>query len=110
MKIRRFDRMGIYMRVKKARLDLIPPEVLYALAEAFENGAKKYGERDWELGTTRWTYNERLAAAMRHITQFRLKEDYAKDSKIHHMAHALADLAMVYVAYIRQDIGIDDRY
>ena len=34
----------------KGRCDLLPPRGLLALAKHFENGAKKYGERNWEKG------------------------------------------------------------
>lgn len=34
----------------KGRMDLIPASSLLRLAKHFEQGAKKYGERDWEKG------------------------------------------------------------
>ena len=38
------------MHEGKGRCDLLPPRALLRLARHFENGAKKYGERNWELG------------------------------------------------------------
>ncbi len=37
-------------RAGKGRFDLIPPEFLEALAQLYEAGAIKYGDRNWEKG------------------------------------------------------------
>jgi hypothetical protein len=37
-------------RTGKGRYDLIPTYPLKRLAQHYENGAKKYGDRNWELG------------------------------------------------------------
>lgn len=37
-------------REGKGRFDLIPPKPLKRLAKHYENGAKKYGDRNWQLG------------------------------------------------------------
>lgn len=34
----------------KGRFDLLPPRALLRLARHFENGAEKYGDRNWEKG------------------------------------------------------------
>ena len=34
----------------KGRCDLLPPNALLRLARHFENGSKKYGDRNWEKG------------------------------------------------------------
>ncbi len=48
----------------KGRYDLISPISLRRLARHFENGAKKYGDRNWELGQPLTRY---LDSAIRHI-------------------------------------------
>lgn len=48
----------------KGRYDLISPISLQRLAKHFENGAKKYGDRNWELGQPLTRY---LDSAIRHI-------------------------------------------
>lgn len=48
----------------KGRYDLISPISLKRLAMHFENGAKKYGDRNWELGQPLTRY---LDSAIRHI-------------------------------------------
>jgi len=34
----------------KGRMDLLPPRALFALAQVFEEGARKYSSRNWEKG------------------------------------------------------------
>lgn len=48
----------------KGRYDLISPVSLARLAKHFENGAVKYGDRNWELGQPMCRY---LDSAIRHI-------------------------------------------
>jgi hypothetical protein len=100
------------MKIDKARLDLIPPEALYAMAAAFEDGAKKRSERNWEVGTDRlnWSVLDRIAAIQRHTLRLTLGEDLAPDSGLHHAAHILANAAMLLTMYERGDLGKDDRF
>jgi len=48
----------------KGRFDLLPPYAIYRLARHFENGAKKYGNRNWEKGQPLSRY---LDSAIRHL-------------------------------------------
>jgi hypothetical protein len=48
----------------KGRYDLIPPYALYKLARHYENGAVKYGDRNWEKGQPLSRY---LDSATRHL-------------------------------------------
>lgn len=50
-------------REGKGRFDLIPSYALKRLAQHFENGAKKYDERNWEKGQPLARY---LDSAIRH--------------------------------------------
>ena len=54
-------------RQGKGRFDLISPFALTRLAVHFENGANKYGERNWEKGQPISRY---LDSAIRHIYAF----------------------------------------
>ena len=47
----------------KGRFDLIPPYALKRLAQHYENGAVKYGDRNWEKGQPLARY---LDSAIRH--------------------------------------------
>ena len=48
----------------KGRYDLLPTRALRRLAEHYENGAKKYGDRNWEKGQP---LARMLDSAMRHL-------------------------------------------
>jgi hypothetical protein len=48
----------------KGRYDLISPVFLRRLARHYENGAKKYGDRNWEKGQPVSRY---LDSAIRHL-------------------------------------------
>jgi hypothetical protein len=52
------------MHEGKGRYDLLPPEGIRRIALHFENGAKKYGDRNWEKGMPLTIY---LDSALRHI-------------------------------------------
>lgn len=51
-------------RTGKGRFDLLPPAALRRLAQHFERGAEKYGDRNWEKGQPLQSY---LDSALRHI-------------------------------------------
>lgn len=51
----------------KGRYDLLPARALHALAQHFEKGAAKYGDRNWEQGQPVSNY---LDSGLRHIFQY----------------------------------------
>jgi len=51
----------------KGRFDLIDPWALKRLAVHYENGAKKYGDRNWEKGQPSSRY---LDSALRHLNNY----------------------------------------
>lgn len=59
-------------RVGKGRFDLLPPRALRELAQHFEAGAVKYGDRNWELGQPLSRY---LDSQMRHTVLVLQGED-----------------------------------
>ena len=54
-------------REGKGRFDLISPIALMRLAQHYENGAKKYGDRNWEKGQPLSRF---LDSAARHLFRF----------------------------------------
>jgi hypothetical protein len=56
------------VREGKGRFDLLSPIALTRLAIHTENGAKKYGDRNWEKGQPLSSY---LDSALRHINKYR---------------------------------------
>lgn len=63
------------VRTGKGRYDLIPPYPLKRLAQHYENGAKKYGDRNWELGQPLSSY---LDSMIRHGQDY-LSGDRSED-------------------------------
>ncbi len=54
-------------RIGKGRFDLISPFVLERDAKHLENGARKYGDRNWEKGQPLSRYYD---SAMRHMNKY----------------------------------------
>jgi hypothetical protein len=75
----------------KPRLSLIPVEALNHMAKAFGFGADKYGRFNYRKGME---HSRLLDAALRHINAITSGEEYDPESKLHHVGHALASLAM----------------
>lgn len=80
--------------VGKGRYDLIPPEALRALAEMFEKGALKYGDRNWERGLPLDTF---IDSGMRHLVKL-MDGDDDED----HAALAMINMAMYIATRARQ--------
>lgn len=79
--------------VSKLPLHLVPPVAVGYLAMALADGAKKYGPYNWrEKRISSSVYH---AAAKRHLDAWWDGEDLAPDSKVHHLAHAMACLALI---------------
>jgi hypothetical protein len=51
------------MQLGKGRYDLLPTRAIRRLAEHYENGARKYGDRNWEKGIP---LSKMLNSAIRH--------------------------------------------
>jgi len=59
----------------KGRFDLLPPKAITRLAKHFENGAAKYGDRNWEKGINISCY---VDSALRHLFTY-LDGEYDED-------------------------------
>lgn len=77
----------------KVPLHLVPPSASHYLAEAFENGATKYGPYNWRDNPI--SVSVYYAAMKRHIDAYWDGEELASDSGVHHIAHAMACMAML---------------
>lgn len=74
----------------KARWDLMPMELLDDIANVLGNGAKRYGENNWQ--TVENGHERYFAALMRHITRYRLGQQIDPESGYSHLAHAACNL------------------
>ncbi len=91
---------------KKAPLGVVPPSLVPFVAPAMAVGANKYGPFNWRKQPVQaMTYIE---AAERHILAWVDGQENAEDTGVHHLAHALAGLAILADA-ISADNLIDNR-
>jgi hypothetical protein len=101
---------------EKERLDLIPPEAIFALGRILTYGADKYAPRNWENGMA---WGRVFGALMRHMwawwggqgptTKSFLFEDTDMETRFSHLWHAAACLVFL-IAYEERCTGTDDRY
>lgn len=79
--------------VSKVPLHLVPPSAKHYLAMALADGARKYGPYNWREAPI--SISVYKAAFERHVDAFWDGEDLAEDSGVHHLAHAMACLALM---------------
>lgn len=85
---------GLKYDTGKLQYSLIPAETLQALAEVLSFGARKYAPNNWQLvqdGERRY-----LDALYRHLQAYRLGEDVDPESGLHHLSHALTNVAFLH--------------
>jgi len=92
--------------IKKLSLSKIPPAALAHCAAAMMDGAKKYEKYNWRK--TNVEAEIYVDACLRHLTSWYDGEECAEDSKVHHLGHAMACIAILLDA-IETDTLIDDR-
>jgi hypothetical protein len=106
---------GLKFDDSKPRLDLIPPELIFAVAHVLTFGANKYADRNWELGM-KW--GRVFGASMRHLwawwggkgpstTSF-LFGELDVETGFSHLWHAACCITFL-IAYEERNIGTDDR-
>lgn len=106
---------GLKFDTDKVRFELLPPELLYATATILTFGAKKYADRNWELGMN---WSRVFGALMRHMwcwfggkgpTSKNFVFGSTDDETGHsHLWHAACCLAFL-IAYEERGTGVDDR-
>lgn len=85
---------------------LVPPVAIAHAALAHLDGNLKYGRNNWrEAGVRSSVY---VSAAMRHLMAWLEGEDWAPDSKVHHLGHAIACCNILLDA-MEAGMLIDDR-
>ena len=73
-------------RLGKGRYDLISPFAMARLATHFENGATRYGIRNWELGQPLSRYWD---SAVRHLNKYLTNKMLGVDQPEDHLAAAM---------------------
>ncbi|HYE80362.1 MAG TPA: dATP/dGTP diphosphohydrolase domain-containing protein [bacterium] len=90
---------------KLARFDLLPWDAIWALAEHFGRGARKYADRNWEKG---YGWGLSFAALHRHLAAWWGGEDIDEETGSHHLL-AVAWHALAMWWFQRHGKGTDDR-
>ena len=90
----------------KIRVDLLPSESLFAVAEVLTFGASKYGEHNWRKGMA---WSRLYAAAQRHMMKWNAGETHDEESGKNHLAHACVNLLML-LSYEKSCRELDDRF
>lgn len=67
------DGGGFRMDAGKNRIELLPPEWLWALADVMTQGSKKYPARNWEQGMD---WSSMIGCMYRHIAKFQAGQRY----------------------------------
>ena len=89
----------------KSGVDQIPVEVLLEWGDVFSYGEKKYYRNNWLKGNK---FHEFYGSALRHIFAFWEGQEMDSESGIHHLAHAIWNLAALRY-YQLHGLGEDDR-
>lgn len=89
----------------KLRLDLIPNELLEAVAKVQAFGANKYGEDNWRKGM-KWM--DCISSLKRHILAFESLEDNDEESGLSHLGHAAANISYL-LTYLKTHPELDNR-
>ena len=100
----------------KIRLELIPPELIFAVGDILTHGAEKYPRRNWEYGMS---WGRVFGALMRHMwawwggqgptTKSFVFADTDDETAKSHLWHAACCIAFL-IAYEERNIGEDDRW
>jgi len=84
------EEKGMKFDSEKSRVDLIEPQVITLLGEVLGHGAKKYDDNNWKY--VKGGMDRYYGALLRHVIAYRDGEVFDKDSGLHHLGHALANI------------------
>lgn len=106
---------GLKFDADKTRIELFPGDVLFAISDILTFGAKKYADRNWELGMN---WSRPFGALMRHMWSWWqgrgptnksfLFGDLDPETKRSHLWHAGCCISFL-IAYEMRGVGNDDR-
>ena len=100
----------------KDRIELVPPELIFAVARVLTFGAQKYADRNWEKGMS---WGRVFGALMRHMWAWwggkaPTSENFVMgnldgETRFSHLWHAGCCLSFL-IAYEERKAGTDDRF
>ena len=80
----------------KPRFDLLPTYAMKQVVDVFTNGAKKYGDKNWEKGME---WSKCIASIKRHLAKFELGHDLDEETNLPHLAHIVANCLFLLEYY-----------
>ena len=89
----------------KPQIHQVPSCAIKGMAEVLMYGENKYGKDNWRKGNK---FSVPYDSAMRHLMEFWEEGDNDDESKMHHLKHALTNIAMV-LYYYENYPEMDDR-
>lgn len=89
----------------KTPIELVPPELIFSVADVLDFGAKKYAPRGWEEGM-KWS--RVFGALMRHMWDWWRGENFDPETGKSHLHHAGCCISFL-IAYEARKVGEDDR-
>lgn len=89
---------------KLARFALIPAEFVWALAEHYGKGAKKYEDRNWERGY-KWSLS--VDALLRHLNQWLMGENNDEETGTNHLIAVAWHACALFIFQLR-NLGTND--
>jgi hypothetical protein len=98
------DGGGLRYNAVKNRIELVPPEWIWAVADVTTKGSYKYDERNWERGM-KWSIM--IGCVGRHIAKFLIGERYDAETGCHHLAMAAWNI-LALMSYDIRNIGEKD--
>lgn len=90
----------------KLRVELITPHMTIGLAEVLTYGSRKYDDNNWLKGIP---LSVSYGAAQRHLVRFYGGEDIDPESGLHHLKHAMCNIAMMIHQIESGRNDLDDR-
>lgn len=96
---------GKHLDQNKPKLQLLPLETLYPLAQVLEYGEGKYGTNNWQHGIN---YSRIFGSILRHLFTWWLGDDLDNESGLPHLAHAAVNILFL-IYYSSYKVEFDDR-
>jgi len=93
---------GVKFDNGKMRMDLIPAEMIEALATILTHGAKKYDDNNWMKGLS---FRRVWGALIRHLMSYRRGEYIDPESGYPHLWHAFCNLGFLIYYNVDNNYG-----
>ena len=96
---------GLRFNQGKVRVDLLPPDAIWMLAQLMTVNEAKYPDRNWEKGMP---LSDVIASLERHVMALKAGEDIDPTDNQPHAVKIMWN-GMALAAYLNRGIGTDDR-